>query len=162
MVFRVYVDTNYAENMLNRRSHTGILINVNSAPIIWFSKQQNKVEASRFESELIDLGVAMEMVEGLRYKHRTFGIPIDVLDEVFCDNQLVVKNLIIPYSTLNNRHISICYNWVREAQVDDIIRVGWIEVIRNSVDLFTKTTISIPTRQGILSKIFNNSAAVIK
>ena len=32
---RAYVDANHAENLKNRRSHSGILIYVNNAPIIW-------------------------------------------------------------------------------------------------------------------------------
>ncbi len=39
-----YVDANHAGNMANRRSHSGILIYVNNAPIIWYSKRQNTVE----------------------------------------------------------------------------------------------------------------------
>ena len=36
---RVYVDANHAGNLANRRSHSGILIYVNNAPIIWYSKR---------------------------------------------------------------------------------------------------------------------------
>ena len=42
----------------------------------------------------------MDFVEALRYTLRTFGIPIDGLSNIFCDNQLVVKNLSILTSTL--------------------------------------------------------------
>ena len=92
MVIRVYVDSNHAGNVLNRRYHTGILIYVNNALIIWFRKLQSTLELSSFWSELITLRITPEMVEWLRYKLRNFGIPIDGPDKVFCDNQLVVKN----------------------------------------------------------------------
>ena len=39
------VDANHAGENEARRSHTGILLFCNSAPIIWFSKRQNLVEA---------------------------------------------------------------------------------------------------------------------
>ena len=45
-----YVDTNHAGNMENRRSHSGIIIYVNNAPIICYSKLQNTFEASSFGS----------------------------------------------------------------------------------------------------------------
>ena len=38
-----YVDDNHAGNMVNRRSHSGIIIYVNNATIIWYSKCHNKV-----------------------------------------------------------------------------------------------------------------------
>ena len=72
-----YVDANHAGNMKTRSSHSGILIYVNQAPVIWYSKRQNTVEASIFGSEYIALRICTEMVEALRYKLRCFGVPIE-------------------------------------------------------------------------------------
>jgi hypothetical protein len=41
-----FCDANHAGNVVTRRSHSGIIIFVQNAPIIWFSKKQNTVEAS--------------------------------------------------------------------------------------------------------------------
>ena len=43
VVIKANVDANYARNMKNRRSYSGIIIYVNNAPIIWYSKLQNTV-----------------------------------------------------------------------------------------------------------------------
>ena len=43
-----FVDASHAANKKTRRSHTGYLIFVNKAPIIWYSKKQNTIEASTF------------------------------------------------------------------------------------------------------------------
>ena len=102
----------------------------------------------------------MEMTEALRYKLRTFFITIDGPADIFYKNQSVVKNLRNPTSTLNRVHDAIFYHWVKEAQADDIIWVVWIEGIRNLYGLFTET-LNNPTIQGIISKIFNNSASVV-
>jgi len=130
-----YVDANHAGNLKTRRSHSGILIYMNSAPIIWYSKRQNTVESSSFGSEYIALRICTEMIEALRYKLRCFGIPIDGPCDVFCDNRSVVTNSSIPTSVLNKRHNAICYHRVREAQAADVIRVGWIEGKYNVADL---------------------------
>ena len=45
VVIKAYVDANYVGNMENMRSHSGIIVYVNNATIIWYSKQQNIVEA---------------------------------------------------------------------------------------------------------------------
>ena len=84
---RTYVDANHAGNLTNRRSHTGIIIYVNNAPIIWYSKRQNMVESSSFGSEFVALRITMELNEALRYKLRTLGVPIDGASEVFYDNK---------------------------------------------------------------------------
>ena len=158
---RAYVDANHAGNLANRRSHSGILIYVNNAPILWYSKRQNTVESSSFGSEYVALRICTEMVEGLRYKLRTFGIPIDGPADIFCDNKSVVTNSSVPASVLNKRHNAICYHRVREAQAAGTIRVGWIEGKFNLADLFTKTTIAGNTRHGIVEGIFHNEAAPI-
>ena len=122
-----YVDANHARNLANRRLHTGIIIYINNAPIIWSSKRQNMVESLSFGSEFVALRIATELNEALRYKLRTFGVPIDGASEVCCDKKSVVTNSSAPSSVPSNRHNVICYHRVSEAQAAGIIRVGWIE-----------------------------------
>lgn len=71
-----FVDADHAGNRVTRRSHSGIIIYVNSTPIIWYSKRQNTVESSTFGSELIAMKQATDMGEALFYKLRMFGVPI--------------------------------------------------------------------------------------
>ncbi len=67
-----FVDADHAGNQVTRRSHTGIIIFCNKAPIIWFSKRQNTVETSTFGSEFIAARIAVELIESLPYKLRMF------------------------------------------------------------------------------------------
>ena len=76
VLIKDYVVSNHAGNMANRRSHYGMIIYVNNAPIIWYSKRQNTVEASSFGSEFVALRISTQMIESLRYKLRSFGIPV--------------------------------------------------------------------------------------
>ena len=85
------------------------------------------MDASSFGSEYIALKICTEMVEALRYKLRFFGVPIEGACDVICDNRSVVTNSSVPTSVLNKRHNAICYHRVREAQAEDVIRIGWIE-----------------------------------
>jgi hypothetical protein len=111
---------------------------VQNAPIIWYSKRQNTVEASSFGSEFVALRIAKEMIVALRYKLRMFGVPIDGPTNVFCDNNGVVKNASIPHSTLLKKHNAINYHAVREAVAAQIIRVIKEDGMTNLADLFTK------------------------
>lgn len=63
-----FVDSDHAGDLLTRRSRTGVLIYLNRAPIIWFSKKQNSIESSIFGSEFMALKTGSELVIGLRYK----------------------------------------------------------------------------------------------
>jgi hypothetical protein len=106
---------------LTRRSHTGILIYLNRAPIIWFSKAQKTVESSTFGSEFVALRIATETIKALRYKLRMMGIPLDGPANVLVDNDSVVKNSTIPLSTLQRKHNSIRYHCVRESVAAGIL-----------------------------------------
>ena len=147
-----FVDANHAGNAVTRRSHTGILIFCNNAPVQWYSKRQNTVESSTFGSEFVALRICLELLEGLRYKLRMFGIPIDGPADVYCDNNSVVLSASVPTTMLNKKHNAICYHRVREAAAAGTIRVGKEGTDTNLADLFTKV-LSTERRRQLLYHI---------
>ena len=90
--YHTYVDANQYGNLLIRRLHSGIIIYVNNAPIIWYIKRQNIVGSSSFGSDFVSLHIAVDIIYNLSYKLRCFGVDICVLAEVFCYNKYVVSN----------------------------------------------------------------------
>jgi hypothetical protein len=144
-----FVDANHAGDADTRRSQTGILLFCNMAPIIWFSKRENSVEASTFGSEFTAMKNAVEMIEALRCKLRIFGVPVDGPTNIFCDNGAVVVNTTRPESTLSKKHHSIAYHRVREAVAAETVRVSKEHTSTNLADLFTKTLPS-PRREDLL------------
>ena len=110
-----FVDANHAGDKITRRSQTGIFIFCNMAPIIWYSKKQNTVETSIFSAEFVALKTVVDILDGIRYKLRMFGVPIDGPSNVFCSNLYVVRNSAFPDSPLKKKHCSIAYHKVRES-----------------------------------------------
>ena len=78
-----YVDANHAGNMATRRSHYGIIIYINNANLIWYSKHQNTVEASSFGPEFVALRITTETIEALRYKFKMLEYRLKVLKRYF-------------------------------------------------------------------------------
>ena len=128
-----FVDADHASNTVTRRSQTAILIFLNKAPIVWYSKQQNALETSTSGS-----------IEAQHYKLCMFGIPIEGPTNVFCDNEAMLKNNTIPKSMLKKKHNSICYLCCREAVAVRVMRVVKEGRLTNLSDLFTK-----PLMQGV-------------
>ena len=155
------MDADHAGKLITWRSHTGIIIFVNNYPIIWYSKRQNTVESSSFGSKFIALRIATEMIEGLRYNLCMFRVPINGPADVFCYNQSVVTNIIIPYYVLNKKQNSICYQRVQEAHTDGMIQVRWISGEYNKADIGTKKTIPTKRRYKLLNSIFNEKVSTI-
>ena len=152
-----FVDADHAGNLVTRRSHSGVLIFVQNAPILWFSKRQNTVKTSSFGSKFVAMRIAKEMIVALRYKLRMFGVPVPEPADVMCDNRGVVKNTSIPSSILSKRHNAINYHAVREAAAARILRVGKEDTESNIADLFTK--ILPQDRRNALVSQFTYSSA---
>ena len=141
-----WVDASHATNKKTRKSHSGYIIFINSAPILWYSKRQNTVEASTFGSEFIALKACIEAITHLRYKLRMFGIPLLIdhetekakATEVMCDNESVVKNSTLVESVLNKKHNSIAYHYARWNVAAGVVQLSWVNGDINLADLFTK------------------------
>lgn len=134
----VFVDSDHAGDKVTRRSRTGVLIFLNRSPIVWYSKKQNSIETSSFGSEFSAMKTAVELVEGLRYKLRMMGIPIDGPAHVKADNMSMVNNSSKPESTLKKKSNSIAYHYVRERAAADVIRVSYEPTVTNIADMLTK------------------------
>ena len=133
-----FVDASHASDKITRRSHTGFVIFINRAPIMWYSKKQNTVESSAFSSEFIAMKTCMEQIVSLRFTLRMFGIPIDGITDMLTDNESVMKNTSKIDLSLNKKHSSIAYHAVRLSVAAGVLRVGWVNTHENIADAFTK------------------------
>jgi hypothetical protein len=80
----------------------------------------------------------VELIEGLRYKLRMFGVPIDGPANMYCDNNSVVTSSTKPESTLKKKHNAIAYHKVREAVAQGTIRIAKEPGLTNLADILTK------------------------
>ena len=110
------------------------------------------MESSTFGAEFCAMKTALEMIEDLRYKLRMFGIPIDGLANVYCDNEAVYKNTSIPESVLKKKHHSIAYHRCRGAVAAKTMRIAKQGTETNLADLFTKILI-VARRDFLLERI---------
>ena len=67
-----FVYASHASYKKTRRSHTGYIVFVNRAPIIWYRKKQATVDSRTFGSEFIALKTCVEHIITLRFKLRNF------------------------------------------------------------------------------------------
>lgn len=151
VMIHCFVDASHASDVSTRRSQTGILIFINKAPIMFYSKRQNSVETSTFGSEFTAMKQAVELVKALRYKLRMFGVPLEGPASMYCDNEAVYKNVANPASVLNKKMHSISYHYCREAVAADIVRVAKEDTTTNLSDLFTKV-LTRERREFLLDK----------
>ena len=65
----------------------------NKVSLVMYSKRQNSVQTRTFGSEFLALRQAVELMQALRYTLRLFGIPLDGPANVYCDNEVVNRNV---------------------------------------------------------------------
>ena len=138
----MFVDADHAGNRVTQRSHTGVIIFVNMAPVIWYSKRQNTVETSTFGSEFIALCIATELTEALRYKLQMFGIAISGPARVLCDNKSVIDSSSYEESRLKKKHYSIAYHRMREAVAAKVILIQALAPTARACDLLLYNDLS--------------------
>jgi len=131
-----FVDADHAGQLLTCCSHSGVLIFLNKAPVVWYSKWQNMVESSTFGSKFVAMRIATDLIISLHYKLRMFGVPLTGPTNVFCNNQGVVNNMTMPESVLSKKYNQICYHRVHEAAAAET----------NLADILTKP-LDLPKRR---------------
>ncbi len=142
-----FVDSDHAGDMVNRRSRTGVLIFVNRSPIVFYSKKQGSIETSSYGSELSAMKTAIELVEGLRYKLRMMGVPLDGSTHVLADNMSVVHNCSNPASQLKKKSNSIAYHYCRERVAMGVVDIMYVKTTENLADMLTKSQPGIVRKQ---------------
>ena len=80
-----------------------------------------------------------------------FGVTLDGVTNVFCDNEAVYKNTVMPESTLRKKHHSIAYHKFQEAVASKKIRVSKKGTLENLADLLTRV-LTAERRRFLLDK----------
>jgi hypothetical protein len=124
-----YVNADHAGCLATRPSHTGVIILVNNAPILWYSMRRNTVKSSTFGSEFI---------EG----------PTNL----FGDNMSVVINATYVESQLKMKHNAIAYHRIREAIASGFVWFTHEPGVPNLADILSKP-IPGPRLRGLSRRI---------
>ena len=134
---RAFVDSNHAGDEVTRRSRTGFLVFLNSAPVYWWlSKKQTSCETSMLGSEFVAMKQCTQYILGLCYKLRMMGIPCDEPAYVYGDNQSVLCNT-MPTSTLKKSK-AVAYHFVRKGCAWNEWRTTYSNTHWNVANLLTK------------------------
>ena len=135
-----FVDSDHAGDLVSRRSRAGVLVFMGRAAIIFYSKKQGSIESSSFGSELSAMKTAVELIEGLRYKLRMMGVPLDGPTYIKADNMSVVHNCSKPESQLKKKKSnSIAYHYVQERCAGQVCVVTYVPTQDNLANMLTKS-----------------------
>lgn len=138
VIVSTFCDTSFASNLVTRKSQTGILIFIKFAPIKWYSKRQNSIEASTFGLVFVVSHVGCQMTKGLRYMLHMIGISIEGPINVYFDDKAFVSNTTMVESTLKKKPFPIIFHKVHKCYTKGAICIIYVPTEPNLANVCTK------------------------
>jgi hypothetical protein len=133
-----FADADWAMDVDSRRSTTGVLLRINSAPISWSSRLQRSVALSSTEAEFYSMADAASSILHTRRLLEQSGFPQDptVLHN---DNKSAIA-LILRHRTPSRqtKHIDVRKYWIRDVITNQFILLKYLPTEAMLADIFTK------------------------
>ena len=133
-----YVDADWGNSIIDRKSFTGYAFILSGGPITWNSKKQRTVALSSTEAEYMALNEAVK--ESIHLKRLLIEINCQELAEttIFCDNHGALKLAENPVFHKRSKHIDIRYHFVREVLKAGELKLNHVPTENMLADLMTK------------------------
>ena len=132
----------HANDLVTRKSITGLIAYVGSTPVLWFAKHQGSIASSTYAAEFLDFRTVTEEAISLHYMIRCLGCNVPAEGKcptrIYGDSLSAIPNSQNPVCTLSKKHVTISYNIVREAIAAGIIECFWLKDCWNLSDITTK------------------------
>ena len=135
---KAFSDSDWAADIVDRRSYTGSAIFVGNSLVSWMSKKQPIVSLSSCEAEYIAAAETVKSILAVRSLIKeliTLNEPI----ELYLDNTGAAA---IAQKDLNNqrtKHIDVRFHFIREWVQSGTIKILKVHTSKNTADLFTKS-----------------------
>ncbi|UYV64115.1 hypothetical protein LAZ67_2006611 [Cordylochernes scorpioides] len=135
-----YADADWGGNLVDRKSHTGIVYFLARGPIAWESKKQQTVTLSSTESEYIALCEAGKEAVYLRalLDEMGFGELLNGPTVLKTDNQGAQQLARNPVYHARTKHIDIKWHYIRSICSDGLVEVVHTPTQENVADILTK------------------------
>ena len=133
-----YTDADFASNLDDRRSTTGIVLLLNGGPVSWKSQRQKCVSLSTTESEYVAAATASKEVVWMRRLLQDFCLQESTPTTLFCDNQSLIKLVKNAEFHQRTKHIDVKFHFIRALQEERIIDVTYINTNAQLADILTK------------------------
>ena len=146
-VLKCYVDSDWATDIIDRKSVTGFLMKIYGNPVTWVTRKQNIVTLSSTEAELVALSSAVQEIAWFRRLLEDFGEKPGTTT-VFEDNESCIVIAKTPENNHRIKHLDIKYHFVADKIKDKIIRIEGINTKYQQADILTKPLPKISFLRG--------------
>jgi muramidase (phage lysozyme) len=140
----VYYNADYAMDLEDRKSRSGVLLVLNNGPIAWFFRKQPCTASSTTEAEYLAAHVATKELLWERRLLEALGYPQRNPTPLFSNNQPAIRLVRNPEQHQKTKHINVPFHVIREHQANHDLNFSYISTHQQLADIFTKAL--APTR----------------
>ncbi|XP_028109674.1 uncharacterized protein LOC114308301 [Camellia sinensis] len=137
LLLNAYSDSDWAGNILDRRSTTGYCIYLGPNLISWSAKKQPTVSRSSSEAEYRALAQTSAELSWIRMLLANLHISVPV-PTLWCDNLSAIAMSNNPVFHARTKHIEVDYHFVRERVASKKLHICHIPTSDQVADIFTK------------------------
>ena len=139
-----FSDSDWAGDVVTRRSTSGYVFQLGKSTISWCSKRQQTVAKSSTEAEYVALAMATQEVVWLRRLLSDLRIDISAPTELREDNQGAIDLSRNPKHHGRTKHIDVSFHFTRERIATKEIDVKYVPSTMNLADVMTKPLPRVP------------------
>jgi hypothetical protein len=133
-----YLDSDYAECKVDRKSTSGTCQFLGRSLVSWSSKKQTFVALSTIDAEYVAVGQSCAQLLCMRQTLQDFGYNLSKVP-LLCDNESAIRLADNPIEHSRTKNIDIQHHFLRDQQQRGDIDVCHISIENQLAGIFTKT-----------------------
>lgn len=132
-----FVDSDWAGDLVDRKSVTGFIIKVYGNTVAWVTRKQKCISLSSSESELVALCDAVR--ECLFFKRLLADLNVVTTNfKVYEDNQACISLIKNPENNKRVKHIDLKFNFICDAVSKGVMTLEYTSTKLQQADILTK------------------------
>eukprot|EP00903_Cladosiphon_okamuranus_P021851 g20088.t1 len=133
-----YVDSDFAGDLDDRKSTTGVVLTLAGGPVDSTSVKQTVTATSSAEAEYVAMSKACKMILHWRHLLKTINREQTEATVLFEDSTAAISTSESNKVTQRTKHIDVKYHHVRSLIIDKVVEVKKIDTNLQKADILTK------------------------